>query len=322
MPNCRVAFGRNPDGGCARLSGVTISLRKLDQLGLSRYPKRGSDTQCRLLVSSRLQPWRGYEGFVAPAARCGNPGNSGWHHRTHHVSLIIVDSGMRTHSIAFGTQLDRLPEFETGAKEDRLMAKETAASGLGKANDPGHVPTQDIMTTSDASDVIAEHRDEMASKMVNRFAIWSGAAGLVPLPLLDVAAVGGIQLQMLRRLSQVYDVPFSQNKGKSIIASLAGSAIPASSGMGVASALKMWPGIGTAVSALTMPALSAAATYAIGKAFIEHFKSGGTFLDFNPPDYHEFIKSQRELFRWKPAAEPAGNKPGSSPAAARATTET
>jgi uncharacterized protein (DUF697 family) len=214
-----------------------------------------------------------------------------------------------------------LPEFETGAKEDRLMAKETAGSGSGKANDPGHVPTQD-MTTSDASDVTAEHRDEMASKMVNRFAIWSGAAGLVPLPLVDVAAVGGIQLQMLRRLSHVYDVPFSQNKGKSIIASLAGSAIPASSGMGVASALKMWPGIGTAVSALTMPALSAAATYAIGKAFIEHFKSGGTFLDFNPPDYHEFIKSQRELFRWKPAAEPAGNKPGSSPAAAGATTET
>jgi hypothetical protein len=67
MPNCRVAFGHNPDGGCARLSGVTIALRTLlDQLGLSRYPKRGSDTQCRLLVSSRLQPWRGYEGFVAP----------------------------------------------------------------------------------------------------------------------------------------------------------------------------------------------------------------------------------------------------------------
>jgi uncharacterized protein (DUF697 family) len=201
------------------------------------------------------------------------------------------------------------------------MAKETAGSRPVKANDPGYVPTQDT-TASVASDVAAEHREDTAAKMVNRFAIWAGAAGLVPVPLVDVAAVGGIQLQMLRRLSHVYGVPFSENLGKSMIASLAGCTIPASSGMGVASALKMWPGLGTAVSVVTMPALSAAATYAIGKAFIQHFKSGGTFLDFNPPDYHEFIKSQRELFRWKPAAEHASDKPDASPTAARATIET
>jgi uncharacterized protein (DUF697 family) len=195
------------------------------------------------------------------------------------------------------------------------MAKESTASGTAKAKSQDPVPMQE-MTTSDVGEVIGTDRDEVASKMVNRFAIWSGAAGLVPIPLVDVAAVGGIQLQMLRRLSQVYDVPFSDNMVKSIVASLAGSAIPASSGLGVASALKMWPGIGTIASALTMPALSAAATYAIGKAFIEHFKSGGTFLDFNPPDYHEFIKAQRELFTSKPAAVSAGNNPNSSAASA------
>ena len=63
MPHCRVAFGHNPDGGCARLSGVTIALRKLlDQLGHSRYPKRGSDTQCLVAVAAVAR----YEGFVAP----------------------------------------------------------------------------------------------------------------------------------------------------------------------------------------------------------------------------------------------------------------
>jgi hypothetical protein len=29
----------------------------------------------------------------------------------------------------------------------------------------------------------------------------------------------------------------------------------------------------------------------IGMAFIEHFASGGTLLDFEPPDYEEFIKT-------------------------------
>ena len=43
-----------------------------------------------------------------------------------------------------------------------------------------------------------------------------------------------------------------------------------------------------------MPVFSAGATYVIGKVFIQHFASGGTLLDFNPPDYREFIKAQKE----------------------------
>ena len=43
-----------------------------------------------------------------------------------------------------------------------------------------------------------------------------------------------------------------------------------------------------------MPVVSAGATWVIGKVFIQHFASGGTLLDFNPPDYREFIKTQRE----------------------------
>ena len=45
-----------------------------------------------------------------------------------------------------------------------------------------------------------------------------------------------------------------------------------------------------------MPVLSAGATFAIGKAFIQHFESGGTLLDFNPPDYREFVKAQKEMW--------------------------
>jgi hypothetical protein len=45
-----------------------------------------------------------------------------------------------------------------------------------------------------------------------------------------------------------------------------------------------------------MPVLSAGATYAIGKAFIQHFATGGTLLDFNPPDYREFIRSHRDMW--------------------------
>ena len=116
------------------------------------------------------------------------------------------------------------------------------------------------------------------------------------MPLVDTIAVGGLQLQMLRRLSQIYGVAFSENSGKALIASTAGSMIPATSGIGAASVLKAVPIFGTIVSGFVMPVLSAGATYAIGKAFIQHFATGGTLLDFNPPDYREFIKAQKEMW--------------------------
>jgi len=163
------------------------------------------------------------------------------------------------------------------------MSNETTAPDAAGA--PGAAPMTD------------EERDEAASKLVDRFSLWSGAAGLVPIPLVDIAAVGGVQLQMLRRLSEIYGVPFSENLGKSLIASLAGSVIPASTAttaaLGAGSFVKFMPGFGTAIGAVTMPVISAGATYVIGKVFIQHFASGGTLLDFNPPDYREFIKAQK-----------------------------
>jgi uncharacterized protein (DUF697 family) len=158
-------------------------------------------------------------------------------------------------------------------------------------------------TAAEVVEMTDEGRDKVASKLVDRFSLWSGAAGLIPVPIVDVTVVGGVQLQMLRRLSEIYGVPFSENMGKSVIASLAGSLIPASSGMGVVSALKGIPVIGMAISGFVMPAFSAGATYLIGKVFIQHFASGGTLLDFKPPDYREFIKSQKEKFAVAPRAE-------------------
>ncbi len=136
-------------------------------------------------------------------------------------------------------------------------------------------------------------RDELAAKLVDRFALYSGAAGLIPVPFVDLACVGGVQLQMLRRLSEIYGVPFSENLGKSLVAGFAGTAVPATTAAAAAgSALKTVPVIGTGVGALTMSAGSAGATYLIGKFFIQHFASGGTLLDFDMSHYSGALKTQ------------------------------
>jgi uncharacterized protein (DUF697 family) len=171
---------------------------------------------------------------------------------------------------------------------------------------------QKSTTENDAA--ASEPRDVQAAKLVDRFSLWSGAAGLIPVPVVDVFAVGGVQLQMLNRLSQIYGVPFAENRGKALIASLAGSWIPATSGIGAASALKVVPILGTLISGFVMPVLSAGATYAIGKAFIQHFESGGTLLDFNPPDYREFVKAQKD--KWDSRRKGSSNADTTKGAAA------
>ena len=151
-----------------------------------------------------------------------------------------------------------------------------------------------------ASDAIAtdpETRRVAAVKLVERLSLWSGAAGLIPVPLIDLAAVGGVQIRMLGGISKIYGIPFSENIGKSLIASLVGSMVPMTSAMGAASIIKSVPLLGAVASVFAMPAMSAGATYAIGMVFIQHFASGGTLLDFDPTDYREFVKAQKN--RWR-----------------------
>jgi uncharacterized protein (DUF697 family) len=182
------------------------------------------------------------------------------------------------------------PEAQSRLAEPMPEAKRPA--------NPQHassIAPEDLLLTTDIDD--AAERKGRARKLVERFSLYSGVAGLLPLPVVDVAAVGGVQLQMLRRISQLYDVPFSKNRGKAIMASLAGTMIPASTGLGVASIAKGVPIAGTAIGAMTAPALSVGATYVIGMTFVEHFARGGTLLDFEPPDHREFIKADAELHK-------------------------
>ena len=175
------------------------------------------------------------------------------------------------------------------AADEPAQAKQTKRAA--RPAQGGSIVTQETASSEPAT---PEERRASAEKAVERYSLYSGAAGLIPVPGLDLATVGGVQIQMLRRLSQIYGVPFSANLGKSLLAALAGATIPAASGMGAVSLVKSVPVAGTIVAVMAMPTLSAGATYAIGLAFVEHFASGGTLLDFNPPDYRAFIRARKE----------------------------
>lgn len=183
---------------------------------------------------------------------------------------------------------------------------------------------QQTETSEAVTVVLSDHElDKKASEIIDRYVAWSAAAGVIPVPIVDMLAVGGLQLQMLRRIAEIYEpinaVHFSEERGKAIIASLVGTSTATIAGAGVASIMKGFPGIGTILASLSMPALSAAATYAIGHVFIKHFASGGTLLDFHPENYRDFIKAQTEKLRARPPGAASVDQPGNSKSTAAST---
>lgn len=192
-------------------------------------------------------------------------------------------------------------------KAIRQTAKKpaTETTHISPTTTAGAERTSRAHAKSAAADISQSDRRARATKMVERFSFWSGVAGLLPIPFVDLATVGALQIQMVRLISRIYDVPFSENRGKALVAGIAGTIIPASTGLGMASVVKTVPIAGTAIGALATPALAMAATYAIGMVFIQHFASGGTLLDFEPPNYREFITREMKAHLGRSRATPA-----------------
>ena len=137
-----------------------------------------------------------------------------------------------------------------------------------------------------------------AQKIVKGYSKWAAGAGLIPVPLLDVAVVTGVDLKMIAALARHYGIPFREDRVKAMIGALLGAVSPpvlsASILMGLAPALKVLNGVGTVLAVITTPAINAAATIALGRVFIQHFESGGTFLDFDPDKVREHFRREFE----------------------------
>lgn len=131
-----------------------------------------------------------------------------------------------------------------------------------------------------------------AQSLIKKSMYASMAAGIVPLPLFDVVAITGIQLEMLRRLSHLYGVAFMEEKGKLALGALMGGSFPSSLAPALNSLLKMVPLVGSTIGALSLPLMAGASTYALGKVFVQHFESGGTFLTFDPEAVREYFAEQ------------------------------
>jgi len=154
-----------------------------------------------------------------------------------------------------------------------------------------------------------EIKADEATRIVKKHMVGSMVVGLIPIPCVDLVALIGIQLKMLHRLANLYNIEFSKQKGKSLIASLLGGGIPVSLSGSVFSLVKGIPFYGQITGMISMSVFSGASTYAIGKVFTQHFESGGTFLSFEPKKVTEYYEQQFEIGKAKIQNRYAGIKP-------------
>jgi uncharacterized protein (DUF697 family) len=137
------------------------------------------------------------------------------------------------------------------------------------------------MSQVDANASKESETKKKAEKTVRRHMYGAFCAGMIPIPIVDIATLTAVQLDLVRKLTAVYEVPFSKNTVRNIVSSLLAGALPTVIGPYLASMLKAIPFFGFGLGLATVPVVSVAATYAVGQIFIRHFESGGTLLTFD-----------------------------------------
>lgn len=131
-----------------------------------------------------------------------------------------------------------------------------------------------IETSSEAAFVLGRqfpgYRREAANKLVRTAALISLAAGLEPIPLVDIPILLGNQIRMVMRIAALYGEPVTAAYARELVATVAG-------GLALRylaeQAAKAVPFGGDLVSG----AIAAAGTWSLGQVAIEYFEGGKTF---------------------------------------------
>jgi uncharacterized protein (DUF697 family) len=179
-----------------------------------------------------------------------------------------------------------IPAHDAAAQHQAFAPSADASDpvdGVGAAPAPAsrvHLVVAPAAPVPAGAGVEETRRRSLARSIVERHAAYAAVGGLIPVPLANVAGITGVIVRMVKRLSDLYGVPFERDRARAVVVGLMGGAMPTGLAAVTTSTLVyIVPGsnlIGLAVSSLA----GAACTRAIGRIFVEHFESGATLVDF------------------------------------------
>ena len=155
---------------------------------------------------------------------------------------------------------------------------------------------------------LPQFRREAANKLVRSATLIALAAGLQPVPLVDIPILLGNQIQLVLRVAAVYGEPMNAQHMRELVATIAGGLFMRYL---AEEAAKAMPFGGDLVAG----AIAAAATWSIGQVAIEYFESGKKLTPSQiNASFKRFYRRYRET-RQEEKLLPPPALPGSLPEA-------
>lgn len=185
--------------------------------------------------------------------------------------------------------------YDMAVDEQPLSARQESKQAV--QDEPNDAPVDEVYN-------LGAVRRRAADNTIRHYCYWSFSAALIPVPIVDLAAMSAIQVKMIGELCALYEVPFSQERARTTISTLLASA----SSSTFVSLAKMIPGLGYFGVAVPLAGINVSYTYAVGKIFAQHFQSGEPLESFDPAEQksqlaeklregREFAKRTKEDFK-------------------------
>lgn len=112
--------------------------------------------------------------------------------------------------------------------------------------------------------------------IIHNYALYAAGAGLIPIPLIDLASISGVQYTMIKKLAAQHEhVTFDHKKTKSVLAAMMGGIGSFQLGIIARLMFRGIPIVGPIIGGTAMSGFAYFATKLIGEIFNDHFSSGG-----------------------------------------------
>jgi uncharacterized protein (DUF697 family) len=204
------------------------------------------------------------------------------------IRTTTVDAREASAGPGASEQRERLAVAATSS--ERLDSRPAAAKPVHASDivdEPSGAPAQASPASPSAlvrmapmgAGIDAPRRRTQANSIVERHTAYAAVGGIIPVPIANVASVTAVIVRMVKRLSDLYGIPFERDRARAIVVGLMGGAMPTGLGAVTTSTLfYVVPGsglVGLAVSSIA----AVACTRSIGRIFVEHFESGSNLHD-------------------------------------------